>query len=73
VREVARSTNPEIRFSSQGLLALQEASESYLTGLFEDSHLCAIHANRVTLMVKDIQLARRIRGDLDEIRGAYNK
>ncbi|KAK7918947.1 hypothetical protein WMY93_010231 [Mugilogobius chulae] len=43
--------------------ALQEASEAYLVGLFEDTNLCAIHAKRVTIMPKDIQLARRIRGE----------
>jgi hypothetical protein len=45
------------------VLALQEASESYLVGLFEDSQLCAIHAHRVTVMKKDMDLARRIRGE----------
>lgn len=45
------------------LLLLQEASEAYLVGLFEDTNLCAIHAKRVTIMPKDIQLARRIRGE----------
>ena len=44
-------------------LWLQEASEAYLVGLFEDTNLCAIHAKRVTIMPKDIQLARRIRGE----------
>uniref|UniRef100_A0A5S6QPY1 Histone domain-containing protein n=1 Tax=Trichuris muris TaxID=70415 RepID=A0A5S6QPY1_TRIMR len=44
------------------VLALQEAAEAYLVGLFEDTNLCAIHARRVTIMPKDIQLARRIRG-----------
>jgi len=42
---------------------VQEASEAYLVGLFEDTNLCAIHAKRVTIMPKDIQLARRIRGE----------
>ena len=46
-----------------GRLALQEAAEAYLVGLFEDTNLCAIHAKRVTIMPKDIQLARRIRGE----------
>ncbi|RNA19557.1 histone -like [Brachionus plicatilis] len=49
-----------------GALALKEirqASESYLVGLFEDTNLCCIHARRVTIMPKDIQLARRIRGE----------
>ncbi len=63
VRDIARSVNEQIRFSSQALVALQESSECFLTGLFEDSYLCALHANRVTLMKKDLQLARRIRGD----------
>lgn len=43
-------------------MALQESAEDYLVGLFEDANLCAIHAKRVTIMVKDLQLARRIRG-----------
>ncbi|CAK7307127.1 Histone H3.1 [Vulpes lagopus] len=44
-------------------MALQEACEAYLVGLFEDTNLCAIHAKRVTVMPKDIQRARRIRGE----------
>ena len=44
-------------------MALQEAAEAYLVGLFKDTNLCAIHAKRVTIMPKDIQLARRIRGE----------
>ncbi|KAK3205855.1 hypothetical protein Dsin_019901 [Dipteronia sinensis] len=43
--------------------ALQEAAEAYLVGLFEDTNLCAIHARGVTIIPKDIQLARRIRGE----------
>jgi histone H3 len=41
----------------------QEAAEAYLIGLFEDTNLCAIHAKRVTIMPRDLQLARRIRGE----------
>ena len=52
-----------LRIQSHALLALQEASEAYLTSLFEDTNLCAIHAKRITIMPKDMQLARRIRGD----------
>mmetsp|Transcript_27905 Transcript_27905/g.26943 ORF Transcript_27905/g.26943 Transcript_27905/m.26943 type:complete len:82 (+) Transcript_27905:298-543(+) len=44
-------------------MAVQEAAESYMVGLFEDTNLCAIHANRSTIMKKDIDLARRIRGE----------
>lgn len=50
------------RWQSQAIQALQEASEAFLVHLFEDTNLCAIHAKRVTIMQKDIQLARRIRG-----------
>ena len=50
----------KVRFQSLAIKALQEASEAYIVGLFEDTNLCAIHAKRVTIMPKDIQLARRI-------------
>jgi histone H3 len=63
VREIAQEFKTDLRFQSSAILALQEASESYLVGLFEDTNLCAIHAKRVTIMPKDIQLARRIRGE----------
>ncbi|KAH9482737.1 Alpha-glucosides permease mph3 [Psilocybe cubensis] len=52
----------DLRWQSSALLALQEATEAYLVHLFEDANLCAIHAKRVTIMTRDIQLARRIRG-----------
>lgn len=63
VREIAQAFKDDVRFQSTAILALQEASEAYLVGLFEDCNLCAIHANRVTIQPKDLQLARRIRGD----------
>ena len=66
VREIAQdfvSETTGIRFQSHAVLALQEASEAYLVSLFEDANVCAIHAKRVTIMPKDIQLARRIRGE----------
>ena len=63
VREIAQEWKQEVRFQSQAVLALQEAAEAYLVSLFEDTNLCAIHAKRVTIMPKDIQLARRIRGE----------
>ena len=63
VREIAGEYRNELRFQSSAVLALQEASEAYMVGLFEDTNLCAIHAKRVTIMPKDIQLARRIRGE----------
>ncbi len=63
VREIAQDFKTDLRFQSAAVLALQEAAEAYLVGLFEDTNLAAIHAKRVTIMPKDLQLARRIRGD----------
>ena len=63
VREIAQSFKTDLRFQSAAVGALQEAAEAYLVGLFEDTNLCAIHAKRITIMPKDIQLARRIRGE----------
>ena len=63
VREIAAEFKTDLRFQSSAVVALQEAAEAYLVGLFEDTNLCAIHAKRVTIMPKDIQLARRIRGE----------
>ncbi|XP_006735994.1 histone H2A type 1-H-like [Leptonychotes weddellii] len=60
---IAQDFKTDLRFQSSAVMALQEACEAYLVGLFEDTNLCAIHAKRVTIMPKDIQLARRIRGE----------
>jgi len=53
----------DVKFQSTAMLAMQEAAEAYLIGVFEDTNLCAMHAKRVTIMPKDMQLARRIRGE----------
>ena len=63
VREIAQDFKTDLRFQSAAILCLQEAAEAYLVGLFEDTNLCAIHARRVTITPKDLQLARRIRGE----------
>ena len=63
VREIAQDIKTDLRFQSAAILCLQEATEAYLVGLFDDANLCAIHARRVTIMPRDIQLARRIRGE----------
>ena len=64
VREVLQDEKKAVeRFTGSSLLALQEAAEAHHVGLFEDTNLCAIHAKRKTIMPKDIQLARRIRGE----------
>ncbi|XP_014662847.1 PREDICTED: histone H3.3-like [Priapulus caudatus] len=60
VREIAQDFKTDLRFQSSAVMALQETSEDYLVGPFEDTNLCAIHAKRVTIMPKDIQLARRL-------------
>ena len=62
VREISTDYKADLRFQSNAILALQEAAEMFLVGLFEDSNLCAIHAKRVTIMPSDMALARRIRG-----------
>ena len=66
VKEIASSVSDnmrEVRMSMRGLMALQEAAEAFLYGVFEDSNMCALHAKRMTLYPKDMQLAMRIRGD----------
>ena len=60
VKEIAQDFKTDLCFQRQAITALQEAGEAYLVGLFEDTNLCAIHAKRVTIMPKDIQLVRRI-------------
>lgn len=63
VREIQLGmTRTPFRWQGTALLAMQEAAEAHLVGLFEDCNYCAIHAKRVTIMPKDMQLARRIRG-----------
>ena len=72
VREIAQTMgqdNPTYlspggyRFQCAAFVALQEAAEAYVVGLFEDTQISAIHAKRVSIMPKDIQLARRLRGE----------
>jgi len=65
VREIVQSytrAGEVFRWQASALEAIQQAAESYLVHMFEDANLCAIHGRRVTVMPKDIQLARRIRG-----------
>ena len=62
VREIAQDFKTDLQFQSAAILCLQEAAEAYLVGLFEYTNLCTIHARRVTIMPKDIQLARQIGG-----------
>lgn len=67
VKEIqSEMSSRDYRWQASAILALQEAAEAHLVSLFEDANLCTIHAKRVTIMPKDIQLARRIRGPLRE-------
>lgn len=64
VREICGKFSRGVDFywQAQALLALQEAAEAFLVHLFEDAYLLSLHAGRITLFPKDVQLARRIRG-----------
>jgi len=64
VREIAQDHyHTNLRFQTVALAALQEGAEAYIVSLFDDTNLCALHAKRVTIMPKDLHLARRIRGE----------
>ena len=69
VCEIAQTFRSDVRFQSSALGALDASVEAYLVSLFEDTNLCAIHARRVTLQSKDIQIARRLRGDRSQGHG----
>ena len=58
-----RGIQNDLRIQAVAVWGLQEVAEAYLVGLFEDSNLCAIHAKWVTIMPRDIHLARRICGE----------
>ena len=63
VREIANDFKTDLRFQGSAMLALQEGTGAYIIGLLDDANLCAIHSKRVTIMPRDIQLARRLRGE----------
>lgn len=63
VREVATAQKEGLRFQSSAVLAIQEATESYVISLLSDTNMCAIHTRRVTIMPRDLTLARRLRGE----------
>jgi histone H3 len=63
VKDITWEIDSTYKFHTQAILAIQEAAEAYMIGLFEDCNLCAGHARRVTIYPKDMHLARRIRGE----------
>lgn len=76
IREVCQDVLPPgapMRWQSTAVQALQEAAEAFLVRLMEDTNLCAIHAKRVTIMARDMQLARRLRGPEDGLIYAGNR
>ena len=64
IKEIEQGMRADLWLQSTAMMALQEAGETFLVGLLEQSNLCGLHAKRVTIMPKDIQLARCIRGDV---------
>ena len=66
IREVAQDFKTDLRFQSQAIMALQEATEIYLVNLYEHSMLCVIHGKQVTLMPKDMKLVRHICGEITD-------
>jgi histone H3 len=68
LREVTQDFRGDMRYQATALAASQEASEAYLIGLLEDKNLCAIHARRVTIMPKDMQLSRRVRREYERLK-----
>ena len=60
IRELAQDFKTDLQFTVEAAYAIQSTSEDYLVRLFEDTNLCTIHTKRMTIMPKDIQLARRI-------------
>ena len=73
VKEIAQKQMEGLRFESAAIMALQEAGEAFLVGVMEQANLCTIHAKRVMIMPRDIQLARRIRGDFYEEEGSCQR
>lgn len=63
VREIAQDYHTEMRFQASALAALQEAAEAYLVKSMEEANLAAIHAKRVTIMPRDMHLARSIKNE----------
>lgn len=67
VKEILMSLDPEFRVKRLSMEALREATEDFLTDVLSDANLCAIHGRRITVMVKDVALASRIRGDTNRL------
>ena len=60
VRKIAQNCHMDLHFQSSVILALQEAAEAFLVGIFESANLCCIHRGRITISPKDFLLVKRI-------------
>ena len=64
VKEIIQNIRGDLQFQTTAIMAIQEAGEAFLVGLLEQANLCALHPKHVTIMPRDIQLARCIWGDI---------
>jgi len=62
-REIVQNNKSGYRIQAAASLAAQEMAEAFMVRRLEDSNLCAIHAKRVTVMEKDLKLAKRIQSN----------
>ena len=69
VREIAVTEMDGVRFSKPVIEARHESAEAFLCHMFGNVNLYAIHAKRVTLMAKDVQLWRTIADPFQEPKG----
>ena len=67
VKELTAKILPDTRYTHGAIAAIQQVVEAYMVSLFEDTNLCAIHAKRMTIMTRDMKLARRIRGETTQL------
>ena len=64
VQEIAQGIRADLHFQSRAVMAIQEAGEAFFVGLLKQANLATIHAKCISIMPKDIQLARQIKGDI---------
>lgn len=62
MKRVIEELRKDLRLNERALTVLQDAAEGYIVGLFEDTQIAAFHSNRMRVIVRDWQLAKRIRG-----------
>ena len=63
VREILQNKHIFHLIQVGAVLVLHEAAEAYLIRVMEDTNLCTVHAKRITILQRDMQLVLRIRGE----------